>query len=92
VVVLNATETTGLAARTASGLHQSGYSQATALAGRPPGSGEVTVVQYASGHQAEAESVAHSLSVTHVQAIESPVAALAGSAKVVVIVGADKSQ
>ncbi len=49
------------------------------------------MVEYASGHQADAEGVARSLSVTQVQPMESAVAALAGSAKVVVIVGADKA-
>ena len=75
MAVLNATEAEGLAHRIASELQQSGYSQATALDGKPPGSGQVSVVEYASGHQAEAEGVAHSLSVTHVQPIEAAVSA-----------------
>jgi LytR cell envelope-related transcriptional attenuator len=91
VAVLNATETEGLAGRTASALQQSGYSQAAAVYGKPPGSGQVSIVEYASGHQAEAESVAHSAEVTHVQPIEAAVAALASSANVVLIVGADKA-
>ena len=91
VAVLNATEAEGLAHRTASALQQSGYSQAAALNGKPPGSSQVSVVEYVSGHQAEAEGVARSISVTHVQPIESAVAALAGSANVVVVVGADKA-
>jgi LytR cell envelope-related transcriptional attenuator len=90
VAVLNATEAEGLAHRTASTLQQNGYSQATALSGKPPGSGQVTVVEYSSGHQAEAEGVAHSLSVAHVLPIEAAVTALAGSAGVVVVVGADR--
>ena len=61
VAVLNATEAEGLAHRTASALQQNGYSQATALQGKPPGSGQVSVVEYASGHEAEAEGVAQSL-------------------------------
>ncbi len=91
VVVLNGTETTGLAHHVSADLQQNGYSQATALNGRPPGANQVTVVQYAGGHQAEAEGVAHSLSVTQVQPMETAVASLAGSAKVVVIVGTDKA-
>jgi hypothetical protein len=91
VAVLNATETTGLAHRISGDLQQGGYSQAQALNGRPPGTGQVSVVEYASGHQAEAEGVARSLSVKKVQPLESAVAALAGSAQVVVIVGADKA-
>ena len=44
-----------------------------------------------SGHQTDAESVAHTLGVTQVQPLEASAAALAGSAKVVVIVGHDKA-
>ena len=71
-------------------LQQSGYSQATALDGQPAGRQPVTVVQYASGHQADAEGVARSLSVRARAADGSGCRPLAGSAKVVVIVGADK--
>ncbi len=92
VAVLNATEAEGLARRFASTLQQNGYSQATALFGKPPGSDQVSVVEYASGHQAEAEGVARSISVTHVLPIEAAVTALAGQANVVVIVGADKEK
>jgi hypothetical protein len=92
VAVLNATEAEGLARRLASTLQQNGYSQATAQYGKPPGSDQVSVVEYASGHQAEAEGVAHSISVAHVLPIEAAVTALAGSANVVVIVGADKEK
>jgi hypothetical protein len=91
VTVLNGTETTGLAHHVSEELQQTGFSQATALNGRPPGTNQVTVVEYASGHQAEAGGVAHSLSVAHVEPMESSVAALAGSASVVVIVGQDKA-
>jgi hypothetical protein len=90
VTVLNATEAEGLAHRTAIQLQQNGYSQATALSGRPPGPGQVSVVEYASGHQAEAEGVARSAAVSQVQPMESGVAALANAASVVLIVGADK--
>ena len=92
VAVLNATEAEGLARRMASTLQQAGYSQAAAQYGKPPGSDQVTVVEYASGHQAEAEAVAHSISVAHVLPIEAAVTALAGQANVVVIVGADKEK
>jgi hypothetical protein len=89
--VLNATSTTGLAHRVAGELQKSGYSQATALAGRPSGANQVTVVQYASGHQGDAQALAHSISATQVQPLEGSVAALAPAASVVVIVGADRA-
>jgi hypothetical protein len=92
VVVLNGTEETGLAARMASELQQDGYSQAGAKFGRPPGANEATVVEYASGHQADAEGLAHTLSVSHVQPIEQAVSTLAPGAMVVVIVGANRSK
>lgn len=91
VAVLNGTETTGLAHRVSGDLQQRGYSQATALSGRPPGANQVTVVEYTSGHRTEAQGVARSLAVTQVQPMEAAVASLAGSAKVVVIVGADEA-
>jgi len=91
VSVLNGTETTGLAHRVSAQLQQSGYSQAAALSGRPAGSGQSTVVEYVSGHRSDAEAVARSLGVTQVQAMEPSVTALAGSANVAVIVGADKA-
>jgi hypothetical protein len=91
VDVLNATSTTGLAHRTAGELQKSGYSQATALAGRPSGANPSTVVQYASGHQADAQAVAHAMSVNQVHPEESSIGALAPGASVVVIVGADRA-
>jgi hypothetical protein len=48
------------------------------------------VVEYVSGHQAEAEGVAHSLTISHVLPVEAGVTALVGSANVVVILGADR--
>ena len=89
--VLNATSTTGLAHRTAGELQKSGYSQATALAGRPSATNQSTVVQYASGHQADAQAVAHTISVNQVHPLESSIGALAPGASVVVIVGADRA-
>jgi hypothetical protein len=91
VDVLNATSTTGLAHRTAGELQKSGYSQATALAGRPSAGTQSTVVQYASGHQADAQAVAHAISVNQLHPLESSITALAPGATVVVIVGADKA-
>jgi hypothetical protein len=90
VTVLNATEANGLAHRTAIELQQGGYSQAQAQSGTPPGSSQVSVVEYSTGHQPEAENVAHSLGIGHVLPVEAGVTALAGAASVVVIVGQDR--
>jgi hypothetical protein len=91
VDVLNGTNTTGLAHRVAGELQKGGYSQATALAGRPTGASQSTAVQYASGHQADAQGVARSISVSRVQPLEGSVAALAPAASVVVLVGTDRA-
>jgi hypothetical protein len=91
VSVLNATETNGLAHHVSAELHHAGFTQATPLGGHPPGNGQTTVVQYAAGHEADAHGVARSLGVTEVQPMEAAVAALAGTATVVVVVGADKA-
>jgi len=91
VVVLNGTATTGLAHRVSSELHQGGYTRATALNGQPPGTNQVTVVEYASGHRGEAQSVARTLGVSAPQPMEGTVSSLAGAATVVVIVGLDKA-
>ncbi|HEX3452524.1 MAG TPA: LytR C-terminal domain-containing protein [Solirubrobacteraceae bacterium] len=89
--MLNGTGTAGLAHRVSGELRSQGYSKATALNGTPPGANQVTVVEYASGHQAQAQGVARSLGVAQAQPIEGTVASLAGSATVVVIVGLDKA-
>ena len=91
VAVLNGTETNGLAHQVSGTLQQSGYTQAVALSGRPPGANQVTVVEYTPGHRSAAEGVARSLAVTTVQPIESSTAALSGSASVAVVVGLDKA-
>lgn len=91
VVVLNGTGTTGLAHRVSGELTQHGFSRATALNGRPPGTNQVTVVEYAGGHKADAQGVARALGVAQAQPMEGTVASLAGSATVVVIVGLDKA-
>ena len=78
VAVLNGTETEGLAHRISTNLRQNGYTQATALNGRPPGANQATVVEYASGHLADAQGVARALAVTRVQPIESSTASFVG--------------
>jgi hypothetical protein len=91
VAVLNGTESAGLAHRVAAQLHQSGFSRATALNGRPPGANQTTVVEYASGHRSDAQGVARALGVGQPQPVEATASSLGGSASVVVIVGLDKA-
>jgi hypothetical protein len=91
VAVLNGTSINGLAHSLSKDLQQSGYAQASALNGTPPGSHPTTVIEYSSGHHAEAQGVASALSVTQVQPMETAVSSLAGAATVVVIAGEDKA-
>ena len=91
VVVLNGTETAGLAHRTASELVGRGYSKAVALSGKPEGSNQVSAVEYTSGHHADAAAVARSLGISTVQPVEGSTAGLAGSAAVAVVLGQDKA-
>jgi hypothetical protein len=91
VAVLNGTSTSGLAHHLSGNLQQSGYTQATALNARPPGSHVSTVVEYASGHRLDAQHVAQTLGVTQVQPLDAATAPLAGSSTVVVIAGTDKA-
>ncbi len=90
VVVLNSTETAGLARRLSTNLQQSGYTLASALAGRPSAH-STSVVQYAAGHRTDAEHVAQTLEISQVQPLEAATAALSSGATVVVIAGQDKS-
>lgn len=93
VVVLNATQTNGAAAKVAGTLKGQGYSQASALFGTPSGSFSSTVVQYATGHEAEAKGVASALKLpsSDVQPLSSAVTPLSGGAPVVVIIGGSGS-
>ncbi len=89
VVVLNGTETGGLAHRLSGNLQQSGYTLANALGGHPSGY-TTTVVEYAPGHRTDARHIAQTLGVSHTKPLESAIAAMdGGSATVVVVAGSD---
>ncbi len=90
VVVLNATETNGLAHQLSANLQQSGYTQSSALDGHPTGR-STSVVEYESGHHTEAEHVAQTLGIAQVSPLEGTVVPLAPGASVVVIAGADQA-
>jgi len=91
VVVLNATETNGLAHRLSANLQQSGYAQAAALSAHPPSGRSTSVVEYSSGHRAEAQHVAQTLGISQVTPLEEAIAPLVGSATVAVLAGADQA-
>ncbi len=90
VVVLNGTETNGLAHRLAANLQQSGYTQSTALDAHPAGR-STSVVEYTGGHHTEALHVAQTLGITQVSPLEGAIVPLVGSATVVVVAGADQA-
>ena len=91
VVVLNATEATGLAHKLSGNLQQSGYTQSAALSERPPSERSTSVVEYASGHLTEAQHVSQTLGISELAPLESAISPLVGGATVVVIAGADKA-
>jgi uncharacterized protein (DUF2336 family) len=91
VTVLNGTSTPGLAHHLAADLQQSGYTLAAAATGAPGGEHTATVVEYARGHRADARAVAKDLRVSGVEPLDASVAALSGSASVVVIAGSDQA-
>lgn len=91
VVVLNATETTGLAHALASSLRGVGYSRAQALSARPPSARSSSIVEYTGGHRSEAQRVAQSLSIAETAPLEEAIGPLVEGASVVVIAGADKA-
>jgi hypothetical protein len=92
VVVFNGTETEGLAHHLASDLQQSGYTLAAAQSGNPPGGTySTTVVEYASGHQADAQHVSQTLGGTPVHKLDPALAAMANGATVVVVAGSNAS-
>jgi hypothetical protein len=92
VTVLNGTETNGLAHHLASALQQGGYTRAAPSSSVPPGGAHAnTVVEYIPGHRADAQAVARVLKVTDVQPIEGAISALASSATVMVVAGADQA-
>jgi hypothetical protein len=90
VVVLNSTETTGLAHRLSANLRQSGYTQSAALDGHPTLRAS-SVVEYAGGHRTEALHVGQTLGISQVQPLEGAIVPLVGSATVVVIAGSDQA-
>ena len=70
VVVLNDTETSGLAHRVAANLQQSGYTQAAAQGAAPAECPLESVVEYAPGHRVDAQHVAQTLGMSALQPLE----------------------
>ena len=91
VAVLNATNTTGLAARIGSRLQSAGF-QTGNLTNAAERARAESVVMYKDGKEAEARAVARRLDIASREPIDPASSALAGDASVVVILGADKAQ
>jgi hypothetical protein len=97
VSVLNGTSTVGLARRLSDTLQQKGYRRASFLTARPAGTHSSTLVEYASGHRADALAVARALGVSRSSSSVKPLDAATGAlggpgAVVVVIAGSDQSR
>jgi LytR cell envelope-related transcriptional attenuator len=91
VVVLNSTETSGLAHKLAGSLRQDGYTLAAPLSAKPPSARSTSVVEYSSGHRAEAVSVGKRLGIGETAPLEEAITPLVGGATVVVIAGTDQA-
>jgi len=90
VAVLNGTSTPGLAGRVGDDVTSSGFKLDTVTNSRK--SFQQTVVMFGPGEEPAANKVAHVLGVTPVQPIDAETRALAPSADVVVIAGADRAK
>jgi LytR cell envelope-related transcriptional attenuator len=92
VSVLNGTEINGLAHRIAASLQEKGYKRATALDGHPPGAYPKTIVEYESGHSADARSIAQALdiSASEVQPMQAAMLPLISGATVAIVAGEDQ--
>jgi hypothetical protein len=91
VAVLNATSTTGLAARIGSRLDAEGF-QTGNLTNASERARAESVVMYKDGKESEARAVARRLDIGSREPIDAASSALAGDADVVVVLGADKAQ
>jgi hypothetical protein len=88
VSVLNGTAVPGLAAKVSETIHENGFKRGTIGTSRKQY--QQTVVMFGGGEKRAAERVAHVLGVTPVQRIDRATRAVAGSAGVAVIAGADR--
>ena len=90
VAVLNGTTVPGLAATLSDEISAAGFKVGTITNFSDQQLAE-SVVQYASGHEAEARAVSRKLNITQREPVNPSSQALAGDATVIVIAGADKS-
>jgi hypothetical protein len=92
VSVLNGTEINGLAHRIAASLQEKGYKRATPLDGHPPGAYPKTIVEYESGHSADARSIAQVLDISanEVQPMQAAMLPLISGATVAIVAGEDQ--
>jgi hypothetical protein len=90
VAVLNGTTIPGLAATLRDRIAAAGFKRGTISNFSDQGLAE-SVVQYAPGHQAEAEAVRRRVGISQREPVTASSRALAGDATVIVIAGADKA-
>ena len=90
MAVLNGTTVPGLAATLSDEVNAAGFKVGTITNFSDQQLAE-SVVQYAPGHQAEAEAVSRRLGIAQREPVNPSSQALAGDATVIVIAGADKA-
>jgi hypothetical protein len=91
VAVLNGTTVPGLAATLSDQIGAAGFKIGTITNFSPNQQLAESVVQFASGHEAEAKAVGRRIGVNQREPISQSSLALAGDAAVIVIAGADKA-
>lgn len=93
VSVLNGTETNNLAHHLAASIGEKGYTNANPLDGHPPGTYPKTLVEYTSGHRADAVNIAKLLELPNsaVEPMEATTQPLVGGAAVAVIAGVNEA-
>jgi hypothetical protein len=90
VAVVNGTTVTGLAARTGTKVTAAGFSLGNIATGSQQARAE-SVVMFKQGANRQARAVARKLSINQIAPIDTATLGLAGTATVVVVVGADKA-
>jgi len=91
VAVLNGTQVTGLAGTTGQKVSAAGFRLGNVATGVQDAPRAESVVLYKPGASREARAVARRLDVTQIEPVDSASSALAGTATVVVVVGADRA-
>ena len=91
VAVLNGTQVTGLAGTTGQKVSAAGFRLGNVATGAQDAPRAESVVLYKPGASRQARAVSRKLGISQIEPVDSASSALAGTATVVVVVGADRA-